>query len=176
MIFTEQKLKGVWVVESRMIPDERGFFARTWCVKEFAARDLNPRLVQCSISYNVKKGTLRGMHYQAVPYAETKLVRCTKGAIFDVVIDLRPASPTYCQWAAFELSADNYRGLYIPEGFAHGFQTLVDDTVVFYQMSEFHHPEYARGVRWDDPAFNIAWPQAERTISARDRQFEDFIP
>lgn len=174
MIFTEQKLKGVWLVEPKMIPDERGFFARTWCRQEFTARGLNPRLAQCSISFNKKKGTLRGMHYQAAPCAEAKLVSCIRGVVYDVVIDLRPESPTYREWLAVELSSENYKALYIPEGLAHGFHTLENNTVVYYQISEFYRPECARGVRWNDPAFGIVWPEGEKIISARDRQFEDF--
>ena len=175
MIFTETKLKGACIIEPERLEDERGFFARTWCQREFEAHGLNPRLVQCSISFNKKKGTLRGMHYQAPPYEEARLVRCTGGAIYDVVLDLRPASPTYKKWIAFELTADNRRMLYIPEGFAHGFQTLADNTEIFYQMSEFYHPECATGARWNDPAFAIVWPDDTRVISDRDRQYPDFI-
>jgi dTDP-4-dehydrorhamnose 3,5-epimerase len=149
--------------------DERGFFARTWCQHEFEAQGLNPRLVQCNISYNARRSTLRGMHHQAAPYAEAKLVRCTRGVIHDVIIDLRPDSATYKQHVAVLLDADHHRMLYIPEGFAHGFQTLADDSEVCYQMSEFYHTEAATGVRWDDPAFAIEWPQAQhRIISEKD--------
>ena len=175
MIFTETPLKGAFVIEPEIIKDERGFFARTFCLEEFAAHGLNPNVAQCNISFNPKKGTLRGMHYQAKPREETKLVRCTLGAIYDVIIDLRPNSATSKRWFAVELSADNRKMLYIPEGFAHGFQTLEDNTEVFYQMSEFYAPEQARGIRWDDPAFAIKWPPApERLISDKDQRYPDF--
>jgi dTDP-4-dehydrorhamnose 3,5-epimerase len=175
MIFTETKLPGAFLIELETVADERGSFARIFCRKEFEARSLNPNIVQCSISSNLKKGTLRGMHYQARPFEEVKLVRCTRGAIYDVIIDLRPESSTFKQWVAVELSAANHHMLYIPEGFAHGFLTLEDDCEVFYQMSEFYHPECARGVRWDDPAFAIEWPEGDRIISLRDQQLADFI-
>ena len=175
MLFTETKLKGVFIIEPERLEDERGFFARTWCTQEFEAHGLNPQLVQCSISFNRKKGTLRGMHYQAAPNAEAKLIRCTMGAIYDVALDLRPGSATFKQWTAVELTAENRKMLYIPEGLAHGFQTLADDTEVHYQISESYHPESARGVRWDDSAFAITWPDAERTISAKDRHYPDLL-
>lgn len=176
MIFHETKINGAFLVEIEPAEDERGFFARSWCQEEFKSRGLNPRLVQCNISFSHKKGTLRGLHYQTAPYEEVKLVRCTKGAIYDVIIDLRPQSPTFKQWLAVELTADKRKMLYIPEGFAHGFQTLVDETEVFYQMSEFYHPECAKGVRWDDPAFSIRWPDtAERIISAQDQNFPGYL-
>ena len=171
MLFTETKLKGAYVVDLEPREDERGFFARSWCAEEFEKLGLNPRLSQCNISFNKKRGTLRGMHYQAAPFPEAKLVRCTMGAIYDVIIDLRPDSPTFKQWFAIELSAGNHRALYIPEDFAHGFQTLVDDTEVFYQMSEFLHPECARGVRWNDPAFGVEWPINDEIISDKDRRW-----
>ncbi len=174
MIFRERSLKGVFIIEPEKLGDDRGFFARTFCQKEFAANNLNPYLVQCNISFNKKKGTLRGMHYQAEPDAEAKLVRCTSGAIYDVVIDLRCNSPTFKKWIAVELTADNRKMLYIPENFAHGFQTLEDNTEVFYQMSEFYHPASAKGVRWNDSAFGIQWPTDERIISAKDQQYPDF--
>jgi dTDP-4-dehydrorhamnose 3,5-epimerase len=175
MVFAETKLKGVFTIEPELQEDERGFFGRTFDQKEFEARGLNPRVVQCNISFNKKKGTLRGMHYQIAPYQEAKLVWCTKGAIYDVIIDLRKASPTLRQWVALKLTAENRRMLYIPEGFAHGFQTIDDNTEVFYQMSEFYHPGSSRGVRWNDPAFGIVWPDDIRVISDRDRQYPDFI-
>ncbi len=153
---------------------ERGFFARTWCAEAFRTQGLCPRLAQCSLSYNRRKGTLRGLHWQAPPHPEVKLVRCTRGSVHDVILDLRSASPAYRRWEAVTLSADNRRMLYVPEGVAHGFQTLEDDTEVFYQMSEAHHPECARGVRWDDPAFGLVWPAGERILSERDRQYGDF--
>ncbi len=171
MKFIETKLKGAYIIEPQLLEDERGFFARTFCQKEFEAHGLNTRLAQCSISYNRRKGTLRGMHYQVAPMAEAKVVRCTKGAIYDVIIDLRRDSPTYCEWIAVELSAENHRMLYIPEEFAHGFQTLEDDTEVFYQISEFYAPEYARGVRWNDSAFGIMFPLKNVIISERDKTY-----
>ena len=172
MIFTETKLKGAYIIEPERLEDERGFFARTFCQEEFAAHGLRTRFVQCSISFNKKKGTLRGMHYQVASHEEAKLVRCTMGAIYDVIIDLRPGSPTFTQWVAVELTAQNRKMLYVPEGLAHGFQTLEDDTEVFYQMSEFYYPESARGVRWDAPAFGIEWPLAEEPVlSEKDRRY-----
>jgi dTDP-4-dehydrorhamnose 3,5-epimerase len=174
MIFTETKLKGAFFVEPARRQDERGFFARTWCQREFAERGLGPTWVQCNISFNTQKGTLRGMHYQGAPYAEAKLVRCTMGAIYDVIIDLCPDSPTFKQWLAVELTAENRCMLYVPGGFAHGFLTLADNSEVFYQMSEFYVAEYARGVRWNDPAFGIQWPAEVRIISERDRNYLDF--
>jgi dTDP-4-dehydrorhamnose 3,5-epimerase len=174
VIFVPTGLPAAFVVEPERREDQRGFFARTWCAREFEARGLTTRLVQCSVSFNKRKGTLRGMHYQAAPHEEAKLVRCTMGAIHDVIIDLRPASPSYKLYVAVLLTAENRRMLYVPEGFAHGFQTLVDDTEVFYQMSEFHSPAHARGVRWDDPAFAIAWPPDDRIINDRDRSYPDF--
>jgi dTDP-4-dehydrorhamnose 3,5-epimerase len=175
MIFTEAGLKGALIIDIDPIRDERGFFARSWCQREFAAQGLHLGWVQCNISFNRKRGTLRGMHYQVAPYAEAKLIRCTRGAIYDVIIDLRPDSPTFKRWVAVELTADNRRMLYVPEGFGHGFQTLGDDTEVFYQMSQFYAPDYGRGVRWDDPAFAISWPAERRIISDRDRSFPDFL-
>jgi len=174
MIFRETELEGAYIIELEPLEDERGFFARSFCQKEFQEHGLNPRVVQCNVSYNKKKGTLRGMHYQAAPCEETKLVSCVKGAIYDVIIDLRPDSSTYCEWFAVELNAKDYRMMYVPEAFAHGFQALEDDTVVFYQMSEFYHPEYARGVRWDDPAFGIKWPISVEIMSVRDREYSNF--
>jgi dTDP-4-dehydrorhamnose 3,5-epimerase len=175
VIFTETKLQGAFILELDKREDDRGFFARSWCQKEFQAHHLNPRIVQCNISFNRMKGTLRGMHYQAAPLAEAKLVRCTAGALYDVVIDLRPDSPTYKQHVSEVLSAANYKMMYVPEGFAHGFQTLEDDTEIFYQMSEFYSPEYARGVRYNDPAFGINWMIGNPVIVDRDRNYPDFI-
>lgn len=174
MIFTATKLNGAFVIEPERHADYRGFFARTWCQQEFAAHGLNPCLVQCNVSFNKEKGTLRGMHYQAAPYAEDKLVRCTMGAIYDVIIDLRPESPSFMQHTEVVLTAENRWMLYVPKGFAHGFQTLEGNTEVFYQMSEFYAPEYARGLRWNDPAFNIQWPADERIILERDQTYLDF--
>jgi len=175
MIFKETPLKGAYLIEPELHEDERGFFARTFCQEEFREHGLNPRLMQCSVSYNRSRATLRGMHYQTAPYEETKLVRCTKGAIYDVIIDLRPGSPTFGRWAAAELTAANLRMICIPEQFAHGFQTLEDDTEVSYQMSEVYAPECARGIRWNDPAFGIHWPAADRIISIRDNSYPDFV-
>jgi dTDP-4-dehydrorhamnose 3,5-epimerase len=175
MIFTETELSGAFLIEPERRQDDRGFFARTWCQQEFEAHGLGTQWVQCNLSFNNQKGVLRGMHYQIAPYAETKLIRCTMGAIYDVIIDLRPESPTFRQWLAVELTADDRRMLFIPAGFAHGFQTLADETEVFYQMSQFYAPEYARGVRWDDPAFKVSWPAEQRIISERDRGFPDFV-
>jgi len=174
MKFIETRLKGAYVIELEPIADERGFFARSWCQKEFTDYGLNVRLVQCNVSFNKKQGTLRGMHYQVAPHEEVKLVRCTRGAIYDVIIDLRPKSATFKEWVAVELSADNRQMLYIPEGFAHGFQTLTDNTEVFYQMSEFYHSECAKGVRWNDPAFGIAWLEDKCIISDKDLQYPDY--
>jgi dTDP-4-dehydrorhamnose 3,5-epimerase len=174
VIFTETILTGVFIVEPERREDVRGFFARTWCEREFAARGLNTRIAQCGVSFNTRKGTLRGLHYQTPPYREAKLVRCTRGAIHDVVLDLRPESATFRRHLGLLLSAENRRMLYVPEGCAHGFQTLEDDTEVFYQISECYVPEHARGVRWNDPAFGIEWPPGERTILDRDRDYPDF--
>lgn len=172
MIFKETEIKDVFVVEFELIRDERGFFACSWSQEEFEQRGLNPRLVQCNVSFNKKSGTLRGMHYQIEPHQEAKLVRCTRGGIYDVAVDLRPESVTRYRWVAAELTADNYRMLYVPEGFAHGYQTLEDNTEIHYQMSEYYHPESARGFRWDDPRMAIEWPLPVTVMSERDRQFE----
>ena len=174
MIFVETKLPGAYLIYPELLEDERGFFARSFCQEEFRARGLNPCIAQCNISFNKKRGTLRGMHYQIAPYEEAKLVRCTQGAIYDVIIDLRADSPTYRKWTAVELTAENHYALYTPEGFAHGFQTLADNAEVFYQMSEFYHPECARGVRWDDPSIGIVWPLHSILISDRDRTYSDY--
>ncbi|HEX9989110.1 MAG TPA: dTDP-4-dehydrorhamnose 3,5-epimerase [Chloroflexia bacterium] len=175
MIFTETALKGAYIIDVEKLEDERGFFARSWCAHEFEEHGLNARLAQCNVSYNHKKGTVRGMHYQTVPFEEVKLVRCTRGAIYDVIIDLRPGSPTYKQWISVELTMDNHKMLYVPEGFAHGFQTLEESSEVFYQMSEFYAPGHAKGIRWDDPAFGVRWPLEVQVISARDRQYPDYV-
>jgi dTDP-4-dehydrorhamnose 3,5-epimerase len=174
MIFHEVKLPGVFEIRLDLHSDERGFFARSWCQREFAEHGLNPQLRQCNVSFNRRKGTLRGVHYQAAPFAEAKLVRCTRGAIYDVVVDLRQQSPTFKGWLGLVLTAKDRDMLYIPEGCGHGFLTLEDETEVFYQMSEVYHPEAARGVRWNDPAFQIAWPEAVEVISERDRTYPDF--
>lgn len=175
MIFLPTSLHGAYVIEPERLEDERGFFARTWCQREFQTHGINMTIVQCSVSFNRKRGTLRGMHYQVAPQAEAKLVRCTRGAIYDVIVDIRPDSATFGKWIASELTADNHRIHFIPVGLAHGFQTLEDETEVFYEMSQFYAPESARGFRWDDPAFGIDWPPAaERVISDRDRNFPNF--
>jgi len=172
VIFIETKLAGVFIIEPEPFEDERGFFALIWSQREFAARGLNPQLLECDISFNKKKGTLRGMHYQSEPYAQAKLVRCTRGVIYDVALDLRPASPTRKQWLSVELTADNRRMLYIPEGLAHGYQTLADSTEISYQMSEVYSPASGQTVRWNDPAFGIEWPLEVSTISEKDANCE----
>ena len=174
MKFAAAEIQGAWIIEPELQEDERGFFARTFCAQEFEAYGLISRLVQCSISYNRRTGTLRGLHYQAKPHEETKLVHCMRGAIFDVIVDLRPDSRTFRKWTSVELSNRNHRLLYIPEGCAHGFQTLEDDTEVFYQMSESYHPESARGLQWNDPTLSIPWPMPNAILSNRDRSFQGF--
>lgn len=174
MKFAETPLPGAFVIDIEPVEDERGYFARTFCRREFEARGLNPGLAQCNVSFNRRKGTLRGMHYQVKPREEAKVVWCAAGAIHDVIIDLRPDSPTFRRWHGVELKAGTWRMLYVPEGFAHGFQTLQDDTAVFYQMSEFYDAGCARGVRWDDPAFGILWPAPPSVISGRDRGYPAF--
>ena len=174
MIFRETKLAGAFVIEPERLEDERGFFARLWSEQDFEEQGLVPHFMESNTSFSRKRGTVRGMHFQASPHGQVKLVRCTTGAIFDAIIDLRPGSPTFKQWDSVELSADNRLMLYVPIDFAHGFQTLVDNTEVTYQMSSPYHPASSRGVRWDDPAFGIVWPEAERTIIARDREYPDF--
>ncbi len=168
MIFTETELKGAFIIDLEQRQDQRGFFARTFCMKEFEAHGLKPTVAQCNLSFNYKKGTLRGMHYQTTPVAEAKLVRCSQGAIYDVIIDLRPESPTYMSHIGVELTAENRRSLYIPEMFAHGFQTLTDEAEVMYQMSEFYAPDYQCSLRYDDPAFGINWPLPVSVISEKD--------
>jgi len=175
VIFRETVLKGAFIIELERLEDERGFFSRTWCQREFEGQGINSRLVQCNSSFNKKKGILRGLHYQSSPHEEAKLVRCTRGKIYDVIIDLRPQSATFKQHISVTLTPDNGKMLFIPEGFAHGFQTLEDNTEVFYQMSEFYAPNYAKGVRWNDPAFGIQWPVNKPIISAEDQQFSDFV-
>jgi dTDP-4-dehydrorhamnose 3,5-epimerase len=176
VIFNKTPLPGAVVIEPESREDSRGLFARTWCRREFDANGLETRVAQCSTSLNKKKGTLRGMHYQVAPFAETKVVRCARGSIYDVIIDLRPDSPTFTRYFGLVLTADNRKALYVPMGFAHGFQTLEDDTEVFYQISEFYSAEHARGVRWNDPAFGIPWPDDDRIILDRDRSYRDFRP
>lgn len=174
MLFKETILKGAYLIEPEKLEDERGFFARSFCVREFEKHGLNPRLVQCNISHNIKKGTLRGMHYQKAPYAEAKLVRCTRGAIYDVIVDLRPESPCFRMNVGMRLDESNRIMVYIPEGFAHGFITLEDDSEVFYQMSEFYSPQHAAGFRWNDPFFSLQWPLEAVVISERDKTYPDF--
>ncbi len=174
MKYTPLHLQGAYLLELEPIVDERGFFARTFCRKEFAQNCLDSQLEQCSISFNVKKGTIRGMHFQKAPHGEVKLIRCTRGEIYDVIIDLRKNSETYKQWEAVVLSAENRHMLYIPEGFAHGFQTLEDETEVFYQISIPYVSGSSSGFRWNDPAFGIAWPLDVSVISLKDQQFEEY--
>src|ERR1700722_2665984 len=169
MTFHETRLPGAFEIHPEPKPDERGFFARTWCQKEFASRGLNSKVVQCSVSFNSRRGTLRGLHYQARPCAESKLVRCTRGAIYDVVVDLRPNSPTFTRWTGVMLTVANAVMVYVPEGCAHGFLTLEDESEMLYQMSEFYDPDAAGGVRWNDPIFDIVWPGVVDVISERDR-------
>jgi dTDP-4-dehydrorhamnose 3,5-epimerase len=174
MVITETELKGAFVIALEPYEDVRGFFARAWSDREFEAAGLNARFVESNISFNEKKGTLRGMHYQLPPYAQTKLMRCTRGSIFDVIIDLRPESPTFKQWVAKELSAENHLILYVPGEFAHGYQTLEDKTEVSYQTTAYYAPEHGRGVRWNDPAFQISWPIDNLVMIERDRDYPDF--
>jgi dTDP-4-dehydrorhamnose 3,5-epimerase len=174
MTFHETKLCGVFEINLKLNSDERGFFARSWCQKEFEDQGLNPKVVQCNVSFNARKGTMRGIHYQDAPHQEAKLVRCTKGSIYDVVVDLRQESPTFKDWIAVVLTADEHNMVYVPEGCGHGFLTLEAETEVFYQMSEFFHAEFSRGVRFDDPAFQIVWPNKVEVISERDRTYPNF--
>lgn len=176
MIFVETKLKDAHIIEIEKLEDTRGFFARSWCRNEFDEHGLVSTVVQANISWNKKRGTLRGMHYQVPPYEEVKLVRCSRGSIYDVIIDLRKDSPTYKQWLGVELTADDYKLLYVPGGFAHGFQTLEDDTETVYQVSQFYTPGAEAGLRWDDPTFNINWPLEVRVISDKDRNWPDYQP
>jgi dTDP-4-dehydrorhamnose 3,5-epimerase len=174
MVITETKLKGAFVIELDQFEDARGFFACAWSDREFAAAGLTASFVESNLAFNKKKGTLRGMHYQLPPHEQVKLVRCTRGSIYDVIIDLRRDSPTIMQWFAIEMSADNHRLLYVPGEFAHGYLTLEDDTEVFYQTSSYYAPQHGRGVRWNDQAFNISWPAAPLIMIDRDREYEDF--
>ncbi|MCH6268415.1 dTDP-4-dehydrorhamnose 3,5-epimerase [Neobacillus citreus] len=174
MIFTETKLKGAYIIEVEPYYDERGSFVRTWCRQEFLNHDLDTQFVQTNLSFNNKIGIIRGMHFQAPPYEEIKLVSCIKGEIYDVIIDLRPDSKTFKQWTAVRLSEENQKMLYVPKGFAHGFQTLQENTKVLYQMSEFYQPNYAEGVRFNDPAFHIDWPIKDVIVSNKDQSYRDF--
>jgi dTDP-4-dehydrorhamnose 3,5-epimerase len=178
VIFSETGLKGSFLIEVELQPDARGSFGRTYCSQEFQEHGLESRVLQCSFSYNGRRGTLRGMHYQEAPHEEAKLIRCTRGAMYDVIVDVRPESPTYCEWTSFELTArpgKPSKMVYAPRGFAHGFLTLEDDTEVVYQMSAFYAPEAGRGFRWNDPTFGIVWPEPVRVISDRDRNYPDFV-
>ena len=174
MLFTETGLEDAYVVELEKKEDHRGFFARSWDAKEFSKHNLNSKLVQCNISFSKKRGTLRGMHYQTKPFEESKLIRCTKGKIFDAIIDLRPSSKTFKKWFGIELTEENYKMLFVPEGFAHGFQSLVDNTEIIYQVSEFYTPGSELGIHWNDPAFNIKWPVKEKIITEKDNSWKFF--
>ncbi|HEV3136442.1 MAG TPA: dTDP-4-dehydrorhamnose 3,5-epimerase [Pirellulales bacterium] len=174
MKLTETPLAGAFVVAIEQHRDDRGFFGRSFCVDEFQGAGIPMTIAQCNVSFNHRRGTLRGMHFQIPPNAEAKLVRCTRGAIYDVIVDLRPKSPTYTRHFGVELTAANHRSLYVPPGFAHGFQTLEDDAEVFYQMSEAYSPAHARGLRWNDPALGIQWPLAATVISKKDETYDDF--
>jgi len=174
MIFTETKLKGAFIINLERRGDERGSFARVFCRNEFESHGLNPSVAQANISHSRNRGTLRGIHFQRAPHREAKLVRCTCGSLFDVIIDLRPESPTYTEWVGVELTAENDRMLYVPEGFGHGFQTLVDHTDVTYLVSEFYVPQSEGGVKYDDPAFGIEWPGEVTILSDKDRNWPDF--
>ena len=174
MIFKETPLQGAFIIEPEILTDERGAFARIFCQKEFKNHGLNPNILQSSISLNKKKYTLRGMHFQKKPHAEAKLVRCSRGLIYDVIVDLRPDSPTYMGWTFIELSLENKRMVYVPEGFAHGFQTLEDNSEIIYQMSQFYSPDHSGGIRWDDPSLKIEWPNEPVVISPKDQNFPDF--
>lgn len=176
MRFQELRLPGVYLIDLEPVEDERGSFARTWCAREFAALGLEDVVKQCSVSFSRRKGTLRGLHYQAEPFAEAKLVRCMRGAIYDVVVDLRADSPTCWHWTAVELRAADGRSLYVPKGLAHGFQALEDGTEVFYQISQFYDPASGRGIRWNDPYFRIDWPLPDPLLSPRDGSYPDFDP
>lgn len=171
MKFASTPLRGAVIVDLDRIEDDRGFFARSFCEQEFAAQGIDSRFVQCNVSYNRSVGTLRGMHYQAEPNGEAKLVRCTAGAIHDVIVDIRSDSPTHLQWFGVDLTAENRRALFVPRGFAHGFQTLADHSEVFYQMAALFHPDSARGLRWDDPTLGIRWPTKDPIVSAKDRAY-----
>ena len=176
LIFTKTKIDGPYTIDVEKITDSRGFFARAWDKNIFEKTGLNQNLVQCNISFNKKRGTIRGMHYQKQPYQEAKLIRCTKGSAYEVMIDLRENSKTYMQWESVELHSDEHKMLYVPEGFALGFQTLEDNTELFYQMSQFFMPEFSRGIKWDDESFRISWPLEITMISEKDGSYEPFTP
>ena len=174
MIFLETPLQGAYLISVEPICDERGYFARTFCREEFILHGLNPDIMQSNVSYNKRPGTLRGMHYQSAPYAESKLIQCLQGSVYDVIIDLRPDSPTYTQWFAATLTDSSRTLLYVPEGLAHGFQTLSEDTILSYQMGRRFQPGLGAGIRWNDPYFEITWPMTPTVISERDQQYPDF--
>jgi dTDP-4-dehydrorhamnose 3,5-epimerase len=175
MVFKETRLKNAFIIELEKIVDDRGFFSRAWCQKEFNANGLNANIVQCNLAFNNRKGTLRGMHYQIAPHEEAKIVRCTRGKLYDVIVDLRPKSPTYLQWIGVELSSENRKMLYVPENFAHGYLTLTDNTELFYQVSDFYSPESESGIRWNDRTVNIKWPQTNDLIMTdKDKNWPDF--
>jgi dTDP-4-dehydrorhamnose 3,5-epimerase len=174
MLFTETAVKGAYIIELEPITDDRGFFARSWCVKEFEKHHLNPTVVQINVGFSHKQGTLRGIHYQVAPYEEVKLVRCTMGAIYDIAVDLRPDSLSYKQWVGVELTAENRKMLYVPEGCGHGYQTLADNTEIQYQTSQFYDRESSRGARFDDPVFGIKWPLPVQVISDADKNWPDY--
>ena len=177
MKFIETELRGAFIIEPERIEDERGFFARVWCQKELKAAGLDTRQAQCNMSFNKYKNTIRGMHYQKSPHEEIKIVRCINGAIYDIIIDLRPNSPTYMKWRGFDLTQENRRMLYIPKGFAHGYQTLDNETEIFYQVSEFYSPKAEHGIRWDDAAFSIKWrPYEKLIISEKDKHWDNYLP
>ncbi len=176
MKFTPLKIPGAFLVELEPRHDERGFFSRSFCVREFEENGLNPAVLQCNVSFSIQTGTLRGLHIQGTPHEETKLVRCTRGRLWDVIVDIRKDSPTYCQWVGVELDADSRKAVYVPQGCAHGFQTLEPDSEAFYQVSAFYSKEFERGYRWNDPAFKIDWPIADAVLSGRDRAHKDFVP
>ncbi len=176
MNFTETELQGAYIIEPEKLGDERGFFARTFCSKEFEQHGLKSAFPQCNISFNKIKGTVRGMHYQSAPYEEVKLVRCTKGAVYDVIVDLRTQSPTYLKWIGVKLTEENHKMLYVPEGFGHGYQTLMDASEIFYQVSEFYTPEAEKGLRWNDPAHGIEWQKiTPLLISEKDKNWPDYL-
>lgn len=173
MIFTETRLQGAYLIDLEPIADERGFFARSWCRREFEQHGLKTDLAQCNLSFNHHKGTVRGMHFQLAPHREVKLVRCIRGAIYDVIVDLRSESPTFKSWAGVELNAENRRMFYVPEGFAHGYQAMVENSEVFYLTTQFYQPDAERGCRWNDPAFAIQWPLEVTQISNKDKGYPD---
>lgn len=176
MVFTETPLKGAFVIDLEPRTDNRGFFARSFCEKEFKQHGLKTDIVQANVSQNVKKGTVRGMHYQRPPHAEVKMVRCVNGAVYDVIVDIRPESPTYLKWTGVELTRENRRMLYVPEGFAHGYQALVDDSEVLYMVTQFYAPDHEAAIRWNDPLIGIEWPLEDVTISPKDAAHPDFRP